>query len=161
MIQLLGSSLSDHTNCSWNELWMHIFKKPYVKPYASNTNCVTLTPPDTAAVYGRSNGIIEASCYIIQTSLKKQKNCTRCSTYTAYTNFIHTIHYTDLHTHVQKLPQTSTLHIQATSRFTEFLTHAAQSVLFSTKYLIHNFIFFCSDTMIFINHELKYNDQLW
>jgi len=91
LIQLLGSSLSDHTNCSWNELWVHILKNPYVKPHTSNTNCVTLTPTDTAADYGRCNGIIEVSCYIIQTSLKKQKNCARCSTHTAYTNLIHTI----------------------------------------------------------------------
>jgi hypothetical protein len=76
-----------HTNCNWNELWMHIFRNPYVKPYASNTNCVTLTPTDTA---GRYNGITEASCYITRTSLKKQKNCDRCSTYTEYINFIHT-----------------------------------------------------------------------
>jgi hypothetical protein len=33
-----------------------MIKNPYVNPYASNTNCLTLTPTHTAAVYSRCNG---------------------------------------------------------------------------------------------------------
>jgi len=41
-----------------------------------------------------------------------------------------------------------------------FKTGSITSVLFSTKYnLFHNFIFLCSNNMLFINHELKFKYQ--